>query len=807
METKSKRSRPSARIGRKALVVLAALIVVALSAPQISGEGRATGGSRDDERPGFRLKSLSLADQAAVVVDPSVQKEVNVRQGDKVGPWTLMAVIQMNETLMAVFENLEDRRGNIVYMTEEGIALTLAKSLEPTSVAEETLYRGRSLEETIQRERDFLAEEILAQEGDPTLEEVAACLPPLRVPTFVGTRHSIDKPTYDYGGYSDEIYVDVGKVETEIQAARDRRDVWEGLVGGWLPVVRFLFPSGSERYWEEVIFAEEDPSKFWTQPVWYRVLLVENGRLTKTHYFYHHLPFPPRGEPDAREFFQDLFELHAVWEETLEPPMKIEVPDEGLQDFCLHAFAREMITRVGDHPKYGYPPLGGIDIFGGYGYSNVDTFQDVFNSSVMTFLEWGLFERAKAYIDDYFTHSVRDDGSIDTRGPEIGQYGRMLTALAMYYGYTKDQGVILKYREKILAIVRLFYLLREDSRRVASEDASYGIIRGWSEHDSALKVNPFGLMLPHFSNNAEAARGFKDLGQVWSEIGRKANAPEMESEGERMLLESSAMKEDLFNALEKSIDYNQDPPYMPAVAHDTPTWGKGRVYTELLHSGILSKDLVAIIKTYQSENGQKILGLSGGGRSVSGFRAFGPAYGLIQYDWIREFLLFFHAQRAHLYARGTWTSVEGANIDGTVRGPYCTPTQLTIPALTKWMLVFEEPDDPVVWLGRAVPRAWLESGEKIKVTGAPTRFGTIDFEILSELKQGRILGGVETPSEGFGARVVLRLRVPGGQKMKSVRLNGQAWKDFDPVGETITLPPPTKGRVTFEVLYQAGPQS
>jgi hypothetical protein len=565
--------------------------------------------------------------------------------------------------------------------------------------------------------------------------------------------------------------------------------------------VRFLFPSGSERYWEEVIFAEEDPSQFWTQPVWYRVLLVENGRLAKTHYFYHHLPFPPRAEPEAREFFQDLFKLHAVWEETLDPPMKIDVPDESLQDFCLHAFAREMITRVGDHPKYGYPPLGGIDIFGGYGYSNVDTFQDVFNSSVMTFLEWGLFERAKAYIDDYFTHSVRDDGSIDTRGPEIGQYGRMLTALAMYHRYTEDQSTILKYGEKIRAIVRLFYRLREESRLVSSDDPSYGIIRGWSEHDSALKVNPFSLMLPHFSNNAEAARGFKDLGQVWSEIGRKINASEMETEGERMLRESDAMREDLFSALEKSIDYSQDPPYMPAVAHDTPTWGEGRVYTELLHSGILSKELVNIIKTYQSENGQKILGLSGGGRSVSGFRAFGPAYGLIQYDWIREFLLFFYAQRAHLYARGTWTSVEGANIDGTVRGPYCTPTQLTIPALTKWMLVFEEPDDPVVWVGRAVPRAWLKDGKEIKVTGAPTRFGAIEFEIRSEMSEGRILGRLKMSSKGQGARVVLRLRVPGEQKMKAVLIDGLEWKEFDPAGETITLPARLKGWVTFEAHY------
>ena len=60
--------------------------------------------------------------------------------------------------------------------------------------------------------------------------------------------------------------------------------------------------------------------------------------------------------------------------------MKIDVPDASILNFCLHSLALERITRVEDHPKYGYPPLGGINVFGGYGYNNVDTFQDTFNA-------------------------------------------------------------------------------------------------------------------------------------------------------------------------------------------------------------------------------------------------------------------------------------------------------------------------------------------------------------------------------------------------------------------------------------------
>ena len=60
--------------------------------------------------------------------------------------------------------------------------------------------------------------------------------------------------------------------------------------------------------------------------------------------------------------------------------------------------------------------------------------------------------------------------------------------------------------------------------------------------------------------------------------------------------------------------------------------------------------------------------------------------------------------------------MESSKIDGTLGGPYCTPAEVAIPTFTKWMLVFEEPDDAVVWLASATPREWLEQGKKIAVT-------------------------------------------------------------------------------------------
>jgi len=807
MKTTHPVSQAMGRPGRKKSgrpVLLVAFICSFLASAGISGEGPAGAGGVSDTslaNPGFTIKELDVAGESALVVCPLPEGEKLILKHQKVGPWALMAVIEEGGGRMAVFEDIEDRTGAIVFMTRDGVVLSLPKSLERTSVPPESLYGGKRRDEIMESRKDIMGEEILAGRGDPSYEKVAAFLPPLRVPTFVGTRYSIDKPTFDYGAFSDEIYVDVGKVFPEIAAARKKKDVWEGLVGGWLPVPRFLFPAGEKRYWDVVIFAEEDPSKFWTQPLWFRILLIEDGRVKEAHHFYHHLPYPPRGEPAARDFYRALFKVHGEWRKALDPPMKIEVPEKRIGDFCRHALAMEMITRVGSHPKYGYPPLGGIDVFGGYGYSNVDTFQDVFNTSVITFLEWGLFDIAGGYIDDYFDESVREDGSIDTRGPEIGQYGLMLTALARYYDYTKDEKRILKHLTKIRGIVKLFVSLREESLKLPPGDPAYGIISGWSEHDSCLKEAPYALILPHFSNSAHACRGFQDLGRVFKEIGRKIPDVRLEEEGNKMVAEAGAIKRDLYEGIRKSTRLDQDPPYLPPVAGDKPTFFQGRVYTEMLHSGVLTGDMVKTIVRYQAESGEKILGLTGNMEHITGFLFYGYAYGILQQDWVRDYLLSYYAHMAHLHSRGTWTGVESANTDGSKGAPYCSTTQLTIPSLTKWMLVFEDPNEPVLWLAKATPAAWLEDGLKISVKGAPTRYGEIAYELRSEIGRGRVRGTIGLPQDGIDAVTKIRIRVPVGRKMRKVTVNGRTWKGFDPLQDIVVLPAGLKGPVALEVTY------
>jgi len=103
----------------------------------------------------------------------------------------------------------------------------------------------------------------------------------------------------------------------------------------------------------------------------------------------------------------------------------------------------------------------------------------------------------------------------------------------------------------------------------------------------------------------------------------------------------------------------------------------------------------------------------------------------------------------------------------------------------RMMLVMEDGD--WLWLARATPRAWLEHGKKISVKNAPTHFGTVSYEIVSDIDNGRITATVEMPSRKPPKAVLLRFRHPRSSPIKSATVNGKPWKDFDSRKEVIRL--------------------
>ena len=95
---------------------------------------------------------------------------------------------------------------------------------------------------------------------------------------------------------------------------------------------------------------------------------------------------------------------------------------------------------------------------------------------------------------------------------------------------------------------------------------------------------------------------------------------------------------------------------------------------------------------------------------------------------------------------------------------------------------------------------WLEQDKKISVRNAPTHFGPLAYEIVSDVDNNKINATVEMPTRNPPKSVVLRFRHPKSAPIKGVEVNGKDWKPFNPEKETVELKG-LSGTVTVTAKY------
>ncbi len=762
------------------------------------------------------LKVLRFPNLSSVEVSWEGATSV-LHTGDRLGPWTLMEVIDgaVPNANLAIFENFTSQTGHITVLAESRMLLDLPKSLEPTSQDPAQLYLGHTLQDVINSPSDLLGNEILSRPGDPDYYEIASVFPAIRrMPTysFVGTNATIDKVGFNYGGRTPDF--DPAAYYAPLRDIRDQGKVQDGLVGGFLPILRFVYPESPQSWTEMLAFA---PLRITNgndriQPVWYRIVHIESGSVKWSHYIDSYHPFPPRTSFDPKVFYRDLIALNDGWQKVLAPAMKLHLPDQRLENMARFAVVRDLMTRVGNYPKYGAFDKD-------YAGSEHDGFPDTFTVDTASMLEWGLLDVAGRFIDNYFGKFVRDDGSILYRGPETGQYGRMLTVVAEYVNYGGDPALLLKHKSRIDGVTNLLLGLREKAKQLSKTDPAYGMIAGWSEADACLDPDPPRYMQPYFSNSTEAARAFRDLGRVWLKIGEQTKSPRLSAWGSRLVRESEELQTDMQNAISRSLLKIDGEAILPSIAGvkdpfhvvvprdpTDPQYRSYRAYMEMMYSGILTKEEVTKIVDYRKNHHDTLLGVptAYGYKTgiLAGFLSYGHGYGLIQHDMMREALLLLYSIMAHQFTRGTWTAPETRPVfTDDPAAPYCTPAQLVVALLTRWMLVFEDPTSDTIWFGKAMPRDWLEDGKTISAESVPTRWGRVGFSIESQLKKGKIAATVNLPSDHFKAVAKIRLRVPGNMPLKSIRLNGKPWANFNAEDETITIPPQSTSTIDLSAEY------
>jgi len=116
------------------------------------------------------------------------------------------------------------------------------------------------------------------------------------------------------------------------------------------------------------------------------------------------------------------------------------------------------------------------------------------------------------------------------------------------------------------------------------------------------------------------------------------------------------------------------------------------------------------------------------------------------------------------------------------------------------MFVSEQGDD--LYLGQAIPRYWLDHGNRIGIERAASNFGPLSAQWESHVAEGSVKITLDPPVRNPPKTIYLRVRHPQAQRLKSVLLNGKAYDGIDPEKEWIILPGTLSGRQEIVAHYQ-----
>ncbi len=723
-----------------------------------------------------------------------------------------------------VYEDLSTRDGAITFESSKGAKRILTKSAEACFAEAFPPFLGLKISDIGTSGPDLLADKLL-EHGDPDPEQVRLAAPPLasgspnagnagnatggsgRWTAFLGTVECSDTMPVFPGGNTRTYHPNQYFPELRDPALAQKR--YEGMLGGWMPVVRKVFPLADGAHIEMLIFGDVEAKDKFIVQTWHRTAKIENGKVTKVVYGYSYPAYPPAHEdPKQEEFFRALLVFANYWDAQLRDLAPASVPNNMWTDFTKHAFAKELMVRPGGfYPKYGAVDR---DYYG----SEYDGFQDIFTMSVYANLEWGRFEEAKKVIDNYLTDFTDTKGMINMRGPETAQFGLTLSLLARYLHYTQDSALILKHRAKIEATAHLLEQMHETSLKLPEDAPGYGLIAGWSESDACLAPEPATWWQPYYANSAFAARGLKDIAVAWRELKGITGGARLAEAWERR---SKTLQGTVERSIRKNMRTDLKPPYIPllpgskltfresmSTERPSPQQWPHRPYTELLQADMLPADLAGQTIDTMRAYGATTIGvvanvgrLNPNGRAILGFISYGYAQMLLRLDRIEEYLLFLYAHRYHDHTPGSWTAGEVSGITGGT-AIFCIPAQQTVPLLVRWMLALEDSDEDRLYLAKGLPREWVASGKQIGIDHAPTRWGRVSFKMAANAAAKTITATVDFARAGGPKEVHLKMRLPAGNTLQSATVNGKAAVIGGPHRDTVIVA--TAGGRQFEVV-------
>jgi hypothetical protein len=276
----------------------------------------------------------------------------------------------------------------------------------------------------------------------------------------------------------------------------------------------------------------------------------------------------------------------------------------------------------------------------------------------------------------------------------------------------------------------------------------------------------------------------------------------MKEEAKRLTDEADDYKACILHSVERSMDANIKPPFVPPTPYlrDPPSFD---FYNKTWYT--ICSPIYMVEAGLFDARGEKAGGINYWLEKYGMFSGM-PAFqtGSIDASYVYnqslsqllrgepdKFAWTLYSITAYAMGPGTYCTIECQNLLTGVNGeawnsnqqPHMHSNSRYID-LVRIALLLEEGD--TLHLLSGTPRSWLADGQTIEAKRAPSYFGEVNFTARSRIADGTVAFTLD-PFKWQAPKIVLYVRAPSKYgKIKSVKVNGSDWKDFD--GETVRLP-------------------
>jgi hypothetical protein len=335
--------------------------------------------------------------------------------------------------------------------------------------------------------------------------------------------------------------------------------------------------------------------------------------------------------------------------------------------------------------------------------------------------------------------------------------GVFLRNSARTYDYTGDMDTLRSRLPVLRRMIDFVMSRRAYTKRIfADSDPRHGLIWGSPEADNGTpSADTPDSHLYYCQNSAWIWRGLKEHGRCLHRAGADHSDNALVDEGSRILEDARQLRADIEKSMHFTLEARnsemKEANITPFSAFDTKCkpseltsyenhrymmdwwtadWGDLELDLGHYRHRVLADR--KILGMNVSTDG--IYGANSGTLMTSNFMEHGTLAYLIRQGDYRLFLLTLYGNLCFAMDCGSRYAPEDALLPGSYPGEgekgawsAVVNSELQPTLALRWLLCYEESDQNVVHLQKAVPKNWFDAGQRIAVQNCPTRFGVISW--------------------------------------------------------------------------------